>query len=161
MAAALWPKDRNRRPVPSRHMPSPMAQIMSNLIETFGSINATRDYERLERDVVELLVDVLRPQSIRIFHLVHDGGVVRVCSAIDADAGGVRVASLPRDCDVLPAIEAFHSRAEDLKMLGQFDFVVTRGVAPLVQLMFWSNKFFNKKHKHGYPNGLLALKGAN
>ncbi len=80
---------------------------MSNLIETLGSINATRDYERLERDVVELLVDVLRPQSIRIFHLVHDGGVVRVCSAIDADAGGVRVVSLPPDCDVLPAIEAY------------------------------------------------------
>ncbi len=59
----------------------------------------------------------------------------------------------------LENVEAFHSRAEDLKMVGQFDFVVTRGVAPLVQLMFWSHKFFSKKHKHGYPNGLIALKG--
>ncbi|MFN0301508.1 MAG: GGDEF domain-containing protein [Burkholderiales bacterium] len=80
---------------------------MSKLIETMGTLNATRDFERLERDVVELLVDVLRPRSIRIFHLVHDGGVVRVCSAIDADAGGVRVASIPLERDGLPAIEAF------------------------------------------------------
>lgn len=59
----------------------------------------------------------------------------------------------------LKNVVGIHSRAEELKMLGKFDFVVTRGVAPLVQLMFWSHKLLSKTHRHGYPNGLIALKG--
>ena len=88
-------------------MALPVARIMSKLIEAVGSSKATRDIERLERDVVELLVDVLRPRSVRIFHLVHDNGVVRVCVAIDADAGGVRAAPFPSKGDELPAIETY------------------------------------------------------
>ncbi|MFM9885858.1 MAG: GGDEF domain-containing protein [Burkholderiales bacterium] len=88
---------------------------MSNLIEAVGSSDATRTFERIERDFVELLVDVLRPRSIRIFNLVLDSGVVRVCVGIDADAGGVRVAPLPAKGDVLPAIEAFPTQKSMLE----------------------------------------------
>jgi 16S rRNA (guanine527-N7)-methyltransferase len=58
-------------------------------------------------------------------------------------------------------ISAFHARAEELKMVGQFDFVVTRAVAPLTNLMQWSQKMLKKKHFHAYPNGIIALKGGN
>jgi 16S rRNA (guanine527-N7)-methyltransferase len=61
----------------------------------------------------------------------------------------------------LENISAHHSRAEELKMVGQFDFVVTRAVAPLGQLMQWSQKLLKKKHFHAYPNGIIALKGGN
>jgi 16S rRNA (guanine527-N7)-methyltransferase len=61
----------------------------------------------------------------------------------------------------LENVTAFHSRAEELKMVGQFDFVVTRAVAPLSQLLQWSQKLLKKKHFHAYPNGIIALKGGN
>jgi 16S rRNA (guanine527-N7)-methyltransferase len=61
----------------------------------------------------------------------------------------------------LKNIQAFHARAEDLKMLNTFDFIVTRGVAPLADLWQWSRRLLAKKHQHAMPNGILALKGGN
>ncbi len=61
----------------------------------------------------------------------------------------------------LKNVEARHSRAEDLKMSGQFDFVLTRGVTTLDKLLLWSQKLLKKKHLHSYPNGILALKGGD
>ncbi|MBL7805494.1 MAG: 16S rRNA (guanine(527)-N(7))-methyltransferase RsmG [Saprospiraceae bacterium] len=61
----------------------------------------------------------------------------------------------------LTNVKALHIRVEDLKMNGAFDFVISRAVAPLLQLMQWSHRFFKKKHTHAYPNGLIALKGGN
>lgn len=58
-------------------------------------------------------------------------------------------------------LTAHHSRAEDLKMSGQFDFVLSRGVASLDQLMRWSQPLLKRKHQHAYPNGILALKGGD
>jgi 16S rRNA (guanine527-N7)-methyltransferase len=52
-----------------------------------------------------------------------------------------------------------HARAEELKE--RFDFVVTRGVAPLDKLLVWSRPLLKKKHLHAIPNGLLALKGGD
>lgn len=59
----------------------------------------------------------------------------------------------------LTNITALHQRVEDTK--GAFDFVLSRGVAPLDQLYNWSRRLFAQKHKHALPNGLLALKGGN
>lgn len=56
---------------------------------------------------------------------------------------------------------ALHSRAEDLRMNGTFDFVVSRAVAPLDKLLYWSQRLLKRKHLHSYPNGLIALKGGN
>lgn len=59
----------------------------------------------------------------------------------------------------LTNVTALHARAEDLKKNAAFDFVVTRGVATLDKLMQWSQRLLKKKHRHAYPNGLIALKG--
>jgi 16S rRNA (guanine527-N7)-methyltransferase len=57
---------------------------------------------------------------------------------------------------------ALHVRAEELKMRGAFDFVVTRAVAPLDKLLAWSTPLLQKKkHQHSYPNGVIALKGGD
>ena len=61
----------------------------------------------------------------------------------------------------LTNVKAIHGRAESLKMAGQFDFVVTRAVAQLPQLLSWCQHLIKKKHSHAYPNGLIALKGGD
>jgi len=61
----------------------------------------------------------------------------------------------------LKNVEGRHARAEELRPLASFDFVLTRGVAPLTQLLQWSQHLLKKKHVHAYPNGLIALKGGN
>lgn len=58
-------------------------------------------------------------------------------------------------------VTARHSRAEELRMNGSFDFVVSRAVAPLDKLLLWSKPLLKKKHEHAYPNGLIALKGGS
>lgn len=60
----------------------------------------------------------------------------------------------------LENVSALHCRAEDLKNQ-KFDFVVSRAVAELGQLLLWSNRLLSKQHKHVLPNGLLAYKGGN
>jgi 16S rRNA (guanine527-N7)-methyltransferase len=61
----------------------------------------------------------------------------------------------------LKNVTARHARAEDLRMNGAFDFVLSRGVTTLDKLMVWSQRFLKKKHMHTYPNGLIALKGGD
>lgn len=61
----------------------------------------------------------------------------------------------------LDNVTAIHGRAEEIKMSGQFDFVLSRGVATLDKLLLWSQRFLKKKHEHVLPNGVLALKGGN
>jgi 16S rRNA (guanine527-N7)-methyltransferase len=57
--------------------------------------------------------------------------------------------------------KAEHIRAEELKMMGQFDFVVTRAVATSDKLLLWSQKLISSTQRNSYPNGLIALKGGN
>lgn len=57
--------------------------------------------------------------------------------------------------------QAQHVRAEDLKKPGYFDYVVTRAVAPLPDLLRWSERLISRRHRHAYPNGIIALKGGN
>lgn len=61
----------------------------------------------------------------------------------------------------LKNVTALHMRAEDLKMSGSFDFVLSRGVATLDKLLIWGRRFLKKKHVHALPNGILALKGGD
>ncbi|HHM20914.1 MAG TPA: 16S rRNA (guanine(527)-N(7))-methyltransferase RsmG [Bacteroidetes bacterium] len=51
-------------------------------------------------------------------------------------------------------------RAEELKKK-QFDFVLTRAVAPLPQLRLWTRRLFKEKEQNAMPNGLITLKGGN
>lgn len=78
---------------------------------------------------------------------------------VDATGKKIRVVQEVAGALGLTNVTAIHARVESLKLGPTFDFVVTRGVAPLTQLMFWSHKFLKKQHIHAYPNGLIALKG--
>ncbi len=53
--------------------------------------------------------------------------------------------------------KGIHQRAEEHKQ--KYDFVVSRAVAKIDQLMIWSRRLIHNKHKNKYPNGLIALKG--
>jgi 16S rRNA (guanine527-N7)-methyltransferase len=80
---------------------------------------------------------------------------------VDATGKKIKVVQEVADAIGLKNVTAIHTRVEDLKLLGQFDFVLSRGVAPLDQLLHWGKKFLKKKHFHALPNGILALKGGN
>ncbi len=57
----------------------------------------------------------------------------------------------------LENVEAIHARTESLKV--KADFVVSRAVAPLAQLLEWSRPLISKKQQNALPNGLICLKG--
>jgi 16S rRNA (guanine527-N7)-methyltransferase len=59
----------------------------------------------------------------------------------------------------LDNVRAQQIRAESLQQ--SFDFVVTRAVAVLPQLMTWIKGRTKKKNRHSVPNGLWALKGTD
>ena len=80
---------------------------------------------------------------------------------VDGTGKKIRVVQEVAEALGLQNLTARHSRVEDLKMNGQFDFVLSRGVAPLDQLLRWSQPLLKKKHIHAYPNGVIALKGGD
>lgn len=59
----------------------------------------------------------------------------------------------------LKNVTAIHERSEKIK--GQFDFVVSRAVADLSELVKWSNGKIKKKQINALPNGLICLKGGD
>ncbi len=61
----------------------------------------------------------------------------------------------------LDNVRAAHVRAEALEQRHCFDFVVSRAVASLRQLLLWSQPLLHRRHRHAYPNGLIALKGGD
>lgn len=59
----------------------------------------------------------------------------------------------------LTNVKAIKSRAEDLE--DEFDFVVTRAVAPLPTLNSWVQKLIKPGGLNQLPNGIIALKGGD
>lgn len=59
----------------------------------------------------------------------------------------------------LKNIKTTHSRVENIK--DRYDFVVTRAVAKLPQLLSWSRKNISTRHLNAFPNGIIALKGGD
>ena len=59
----------------------------------------------------------------------------------------------------LKNVEAFHQRAD--KVQGNFDFVITRAVAPMVDLVKWTRKKYKTEQSHDIENGIIALKGGD
>jgi 16S rRNA (guanine527-N7)-methyltransferase len=53
-----------------------------------------------------------------------------------------------------------HTRAEDIKNR-QFDFAVSRAVAPIKDLWKWAYPLLRKGSKQELPNGLICLKGGD
>ena len=79
------------------------------------------------------------------FHLVDSiGKKVRVASEI-ANSIGLKTVTFP------------HARAEEEK--GKFDFVVSRAVMPLTDLLKIIRKNISSKQQNALPNGLICLKG--
>ncbi|AYD49234.1 16S rRNA (guanine(527)-N(7))-methyltransferase RsmG [Arachidicoccus soli] len=60
----------------------------------------------------------------------------------------------------LQNITTQHARAESIKDR-KFDFAVSRAVAPLKDLWFWSKPLLKKLNKNEIPNGLICLKGGD
>ena len=53
----------------------------------------------------------------------------------------------------LKNVKTIHGRVEAVK--GQFDFVVSRAVAPAEELLMWTNGKYKKADQNGIPNGLI------
>ncbi|MCP4442432.1 MAG: 16S rRNA (guanine(527)-N(7))-methyltransferase RsmG [Aureispira sp.] len=78
---------------------------------------------------------------------------------VDSIGKKIKVVEAVAEALGLKNVVAKNCRAESIKQ--RFDFVVTRAVAKLPQLLRWTRLLYSKKHQHIIPNGLLALKGTN
>jgi len=79
------------------------------------------------------------------FHLVDSiGKKIRVCNEVIAGTG-------------LSNVTTRHCRAEEEKSL--FDFIVSRAVMPLADLVKLVRKNIRKEQHNALPNGLICLKG--
>lgn len=76
---------------------------------------------------------------------------------VDSIGKKVRVAQEVATAIGLKNVRFSHSRAEEIK--DKYDFVVTRAVMPLVDLMKCSRKNIAREQHNGLPNGIIALKG--
>ncbi|HLP49971.1 MAG TPA: 16S rRNA (guanine(527)-N(7))-methyltransferase RsmG [Chitinophagales bacterium] len=81
------------------------------------------------------------------FHLVDSiGKKLKVIEAVKEEIG-------------LTNIFTFHARAEQMEY--QYDFVVSRAVAPLADLLTWTHGKYAGKDQNAIPNGLICLKGGD
>ena len=60
----------------------------------------------------------------------------------------------------LKNVKLINGRVEDIKDR-RFDFIVSRAVAQISELLRWSRKLIKPKPVHALPNGWLLLKGGN
>ena len=78
---------------------------------------------------------------------------------IDGTGKKIKVATEVANAIGLENLKAEHLRGEDEK--GKYDFVVSRAVMQLTDLMKIIKKNFKKTNQNALPNGLLCLKGGN
>lgn len=78
---------------------------------------------------------------------------------IDARAKKITVVDEIVKVTGLKNVRTTHTRVEDLR--GKYDFVVSRAVAPLKELVEWSRPLIGSKHINAIPNGLICLKGGD
>ena len=78
---------------------------------------------------------------------------------IDGTGKKIRVVNEVASAIGLENINAVHLRGEEEK--GKYDFVVSRAVMPLPDLMKIIKKNFLKEGRSSLPNGLICLKGGN
>lgn len=76
---------------------------------------------------------------------------------VDSIGKKVKVAHEVATAIGLKNVKFSHSRAENIKE--QYDFVVTRAVMPMVDLIKVARKNIKKGQMNAVPNGILALKG--
>lgn len=78
---------------------------------------------------------------------------------IDGTGKKIRVATEVANAIGLKNVDAVHLRGEEEK--GKYDFVVSRAVMPLPDLMKIIKKNFAKEQHNALPNGVIVLKGGN
>ena len=78
---------------------------------------------------------------------------------IDSIGKKIKVVQEISDAIDLKNVQAHHMRAEKVKE--NFDFVITRAVAPMMDLVKWTRKNYITEHRHAIGNGVIALKGGN
>jgi 16S rRNA (guanine527-N7)-methyltransferase len=78
---------------------------------------------------------------------------------IDSIGKKIRVATEVANAVGLKNVQLKHSRAEEIK--DKFDFVVSRAVMQLPDLVKIIRKNISKESKNALPNGLICLKGGN
>lgn len=79
---------------------------------------------------------------------------------VDSIAKKLKVIDAVAEATGLKNVTTQHTRAEEIKKR-QFDFVVSRAVAPVKDLWRWANPLVKKGNKHELPNGLICLKGGH
>mgnify|MGYP003521231726 FL=1 len=78
---------------------------------------------------------------------------------IDGTGKKIRVVNEGATAIGLENVEAVHLRGEEEK--GKYDFVVSRAVMPLPDLMKIVKKNVGKEQRNSLPNGVICLKGGN
>ena len=78
---------------------------------------------------------------------------------IDSIGKKVRVATEVAQAIGLSNVTCIQERAEMEK--GKFDFIISRAVMPLADLVKLIRKNVSSKHQNAMPNGLMVLKGGN
>ncbi len=76
---------------------------------------------------------------------------------VDSIGKKVRVAQEVATAIGLKNVEFSHARAEEIK--DKYDFVVTRAVMPMTDLVKVARKNIQKEQHNALPNGIIALKG--
>jgi len=78
---------------------------------------------------------------------------------VDSIAKKIRVANEVIEALGLENIKAEQIRAEQVEQ--EFDFIVSRAVAPLKTLVYWSQGKFLRMYNHSLKNGIISLKGGD
>lgn len=76
---------------------------------------------------------------------------------VDSVGKKVKVAQEVATAIGLKNVKFSHARAEEIKE--QYDFVVTRAVMPMMDLMKVARKNIKREQHNAVPNGIIALKG--
>lgn len=79
---------------------------------------------------------------------------------VDSIAKKLKVINAVAEAINLTNVTTQHIRAEEIKNR-QFDFVVSRAVAPVKDLWKWGYPLIKKGNKQELPNGLICLKGGD
>ena len=78
---------------------------------------------------------------------------------VDSIGKKLKVIEAVKEVTGLKNVFTFHSRAEDMTF--QYDFVVSRAVAPLSELLNWTRGKYSSHDHHAVHNGLICLKGGD
>jgi 16S rRNA (guanine527-N7)-methyltransferase len=79
--------------------------------------------------------------------------------AVDSIAKKIKVVTEISNAISLVNVQPCWQRVETIE--GKFDFVVSRAVAPLIELYQWAGQKISDKNFHELKNGFICLKGAD